>query len=56
MIFDVLTEPWMGVVDKKTGEVLKVGLRDYIVNAHMYKCSAEKKDFAIIRRLQQRLA
>lgn len=43
MIFDVLTEPWMGVVDKKTGEVLKVGLRDYIVNAHMYKCSAEKK-------------
>lgn len=56
MIFDVLTEPWMGVVDKETGEVLKVGLRDYIVNAHMYKCSAENKDFAIIRRLQQRLA
>ena len=27
MIFDVLTEPWMGVVDKETGEVLKVGLR-----------------------------
>lgn len=56
MIFDVLTEPWMGVVDKETGEVLKVGLRDYIVNAHMYKCSAENKDFAIVRRLQQRLA
>ena len=56
MIFDVLTEPWMGVVDKETGEVLKVGLRDYIVNAHMYKCSAESKDFAIVRRLQQRLA
>ena len=52
----VLTEPWMGVVDKETGEVLKVGLRDYIVNAHMYKCSAENKDFAIVRRLQQRLA
>lgn len=56
MIFDVLTEPWMGVVDKETGKVLKVGLRDYIVNAHMYKCSAENKDFAIVRRLQQRLA
>ena len=56
MIFDELTEPWMGVVDKETGEVLKVGLRDYIVNAHMYKCSAESKDFAIVRRLQQRLA
>lgn len=56
MIFDVLTEPWMGVVDKETGEVLKVGLRNYIVNAHMYKCSAESKDFAIVRRLQQRLA
>lgn len=56
MIFDILTEPWMGVIDKETGEVLKVGLRDYIVNAHMYKCSAENKDFAIIRRLQQRLA
>ena len=56
MIFDILTEPWMGVIDKETGEVLKVGLKDYIVNAHMYKCSAENKDFAIIRRLQQRLA
>ncbi|MFR3344157.1 MAG: hypothetical protein ACLTS6_09105 [Anaerobutyricum sp.] len=56
MVFNVLTEPWMGVVDKETGEVLKVGLRDYIVNAHMYKCSAENKDFAIVRRLQQRLA
>lgn len=56
MIFDILTEPWMGVIDKETGKVLKVGLRDYIVNAHMYKCSAENKDFAIIRRLQQRLA
>ena len=56
MIFDVLTEPWMGVVDKETGKVLKVGLRDYIVNAQIYKCSAENKDFAIVRRLQQRLA
>ncbi len=37
MIFDILTEPWMGVIDKETGKVLKVGLRDYIVNAHMYK-------------------
>ena len=29
MIFDILTEPWMGVIDKETGKVLKVGLRDY---------------------------
>lgn len=41
MIFDVLTEPWMGVVDKETGEVLKVGLRNYIVNACL--CISVKK-------------
>lgn len=56
MIFDILTEPWMGVIDKKTGNEKKVGLRDYIVNAHLYKRSAENKDFSILRRLQQRLA
>lgn len=56
LIFNILTEPWMGVVDKKSGTLHKVGLREYLVNAHLYKCSAENEDFAILRRLQQRLA
>ena len=55
MIFNILTEPWMGVVDNDGTEKL-VGLRDYLVNAHQYKCSAENKQFAVLRRLQQRLA
>ena len=55
MTFDILTEPWMGVVDNDGTEKL-VGLRDYLVNAHQYKCSAENKQFAVLRRLQQRLA
>ena len=55
MIFNILTEPWLGVVDNDGTEKL-VGLRDYLVNAHQYKCSAENKQFAVLRRLQQRLA
>lgn len=54
-MFNVLYEPWMGVVDMDGNETL-VGLRDYLVNAHLYKCSAENKQFAVLRRLQQRLA
>lgn len=54
-MFNVLYEPWMGVVDMNGNEAL-VGLRDYLVNAHLYKCSAENKQFAVLRRLQQRLA
>lgn len=54
-MFNVLYEPWMGVVDMNGNETL-VGLRDYLVNAHLYKCSAENKQFAVLRRLQQRLA
>lgn len=54
-MFNVLYEPWMGVIDMDGNETL-VGLRDYLVNAHLYKCSAENKQFAVLRRLQQRLA
>ena len=54
-MFNVLYEPWMGVIDMDGSETL-VGLRDYLVNAHLYKCSAENKQFAVLRRLQQRLA
>ena len=34
-MFNVLYEPWMGVVDMDGNETL-VGLRDYLVNAHLY--------------------
>ena len=36
MIFNILTEPWMGVVDNDGTEKL-VGLRDYLVNAQRRK-------------------
>lgn len=45
----------MGVIDMNGNET-QVGLRDYLVNAHLYKCSAENRQFAVLRRLQQRLA
>lgn len=54
-MFNILYEPWMGVIDMNGNETL-VGLRDYLVNAHLYKCSAENRQFAVLRRLQQRLA
>lgn len=54
-MFNILYEPWMGVIDMNGNEKL-VGLRDYLVNAHLYKRSAENNQFAILRRLQQRLA
>ena len=54
-MFNVLYEPWMGVIDMNGKEKL-VGLRDYLVNSHTYKRSAENKQFAVLRRLQQRLA
>lgn len=54
-MFNILHEPWMGVVDMNGNEIL-VGLRDYLINAHLYKRSAENKQFAVLRRLQQRLA
>lgn len=54
-MFNILYEPWMGVIDMNGNETL-VGLRDYLVNAHIYKCSAENRQFAVLRRLQQRLA
>lgn len=54
-MFNILYEPWMGVIDMNGNET-QVGLRDYLVNAHLYKCSAENRQFAVLRRLQQRLA
>lgn len=54
-MFNILYEPWMGVIDM-TGQEKLVGLRDYLVNAHLYKRSAENKFIPILRRLQQRLA
>lgn len=54
-MFNILHEPWMGVVDMDGNEML-VGLRDYLINAHLYKYSAENRQFAVLRRLQQRLA
>ena len=54
-MFNILYEPWMSVIDMNGNET-QVGLRDYLVNAHLYKCSAENRQFAVLRRLQQRLA
>lgn len=54
-MFNILYEPWMGVIDEN-GNEKSVGLRDYLVNAHIYKRSAENKFIPILRRLQQRLA
>lgn len=54
-MFNILHKPWMGVVDMDGNEML-VGLRDYLINAHLYKHSAENRQFAVLRRLQQRLA
>lgn len=54
-MFNILYEPWMGVVDME-GNEKEVGLYDYIVNAHLYRRSAEHQSLAVVRRLQQRLA
>lgn len=53
--YNILTEPWMPVIDRQGSEKL-VGLRDYLINAHLYRKSAENKNLPILRRLQQRLA
>ena len=53
--YNILTEPWMAVIDEQ-GKEISVGLRDFLVNAHKYKKSAENRNLSIVRRLQQRLA
>ena len=53
--YNILTEPWMAVIDEQ-GKEISVGLRDFLVNAHKYKKSAENRNFPIVRRLQQRIA
>lgn len=53
-MYNVLYEPWLHVVSPD-GSQHAVGIRDCLVNAHTYKCIADNRNLAILRRLQQRL-
>ena len=53
--YNVMTEPWMSVVDQNN-EIKFVGMRDYLVNAHLYIRSAENDEFPILRIMQERIA
>ena len=54
-MFNIFNDPWLPIIDEN-GDSQLVGMRDYLVNAHRYKASAENSEFPILRIVQERLA
>ena len=54
-MFNIFKDPWLPIIDEN-GDIQLVGMRDYLVNAHRYKASAENSEFPILRILQERFA